>query len=185
MFIKRLSATLYFLLVCTFISMGQIEVANAAVKDFRETGFGGFLNFSLPVSEAGYVTIEGGLQYFKDKETDEDLALVPMLLGYRYTLNKSGTGFYVEPNAGYCYGISSIIKYNEAGSPIAGNDGKPAVEKVSGPMAGVGVGYLFEPGGSIQFNLGLRYERTFGNAGVNIFAFRVSHTFSLGKKDSY
>ena len=51
-------------------------------------------------------------------------------------------------------------------------------------MAGIGIGYLFEPG-SIQFNLGLRYERTFGNAGANIFAFRVSHTFSLGKRGDY
>ena len=117
------------MLFSAFLSFAQIEVANASVKNFRETGFGGFLNFSLPVSEAAFVTIEGGLQYFRDKDKDEDLALVPMLLGYRYTLNRSGTGFYVEPNAGYCYGISSITVYDESGSPVSGTDGKLRLKK--------------------------------------------------------
>lgn len=163
-------------------SNAQIEVAHISVNDFKAIGFGGFLNFCLPVSEANYMTIEGGLQYFKNKD-EEDLALVPVLIGYRYTLNQSGTGFYVEPNAGYSFGASTIGKYNEVGSPISDGNGGWAYEKVAGPTAGIGFGYLFEPGGRIQFNLGLRYEHSFGNAGTNGFAFRISHAFTFGRKD--
>jgi len=130
------------------------------------------------------MTFEGGFQYFINDD-DEDLALVPVLLGYRYTLNQSGTGLYIEPNAGYCFGASSIGKYDEFDSPISDGNGGYAYEKVAGPMAGIGVGYLLQPSGRIQFNIGLRYERTFGNAGANVFAFRISHAFTFGRRDNY
>ena len=183
MFLKTRLLILNFLLLCSFVCTAQIEVARISVKDFKAIGFGSFLNFSLPVSESNFMTIEGGLQYFKNKD-DEEVAMAPVLLGYRYTLNQSGTGFYVEPNAGYCFGGSSIGIYNEFGSPIAIN-GKWAYEKVAGPMAGIGVGYLFEPSGRIQFNIGLRYQRTFASAGANIFAFRISHAFNFGRREEY
>ena len=172
----------YFLLLCSFVSTAQLEVARISVKDFKAVGFGSFLNFSLPVSESNFMTIEGGIQYFKNKD-EEEVALVPVLLGYRYTLNHSGTGFYVEPNAGYCFGASTVGIYNEFGSPISGSDGNWAYEKVAGPMTGIGIGYLFERSGKIQFNIGLRYERTFANAGANIFAFRISHAFTFGRRE--
>jgi hypothetical protein len=181
MLLKKEFAVLYFLLASTITTHAQIEVARVSVKNFKAIGFGGFLNFSLPVSEANYVTAEGGLQYFKNK-ADEDLALAPVLLGYRYTLSQTGSGLYVEPNAGYCFGASSIGKYNAAGSPIAEN-GQWAVEKVAGPVAGISVGYLFEPSGRIQFNIGLRYQHTFADASANVFAFRISHAFSFRRRE--
>src|SRR5215211_5631311 len=107
MCLKKQLLILNFILLCSLFCTAQIEVAHVSVKDFKSTGFGGFLNFSLPLSEANYVTLEGGLQYFKNKY-DEELALIPVLLGYRYTINQSGSGLYVEPNAGYCFGESTI-----------------------------------------------------------------------------
>ena len=184
MYLKKQLLTLNFILLCSLFCTAQIEVVHVSVKDFKSTGFGGFLNFSLPVSEANYMTLEGGLQYFKNKY-DEELGLIPVLLGYRYTLNQSGSGLYVEPNAGYCFGESTIGKYSESGSLLSGEDGDWAKEKVAGPMAGIGLGYLFEPGGKVQFNIGLRYEHTFGNAAVNVFAFRISHAFSFRKTEEY
>lgn len=175
MFLKKQIFILCFLLTCSIFVNAQIEVAHVSLKNFKATGFGGFLNFSLPVSEANYLTVEGGLQYFKNKK-EEDLALAPVLLGYRYTLNQSGTGFYVEPNAGYCFGASGIPKYND-------ETGTGGYEKVAGPMAGVGVGYLLEPGEKLQFNVGLRYERTFAEAGANVFSFRISHAFTFGRRE--
>lgn len=160
----------------------QIEVAHIKVKDFKATGFGAFLNFSFPVSEANYVTLEGGVQYFKNKY-DEDLARVPVLLGYRYTLNQSGTGFYVEPNGGYSFGGSSIAVYNEYGSPLSDGNGNWLYEKVAGPTAGAGIGYLFEPGEKIQFNISLRYQHTFANAPSDVFSFRISHAFTFGRRE--
>lgn len=44
------------LIVCAFICKAQIEVDHLTMKNFEATGFGGFLNFSIPVSDANYVT---------------------------------------------------------------------------------------------------------------------------------
>ena len=179
---KHLTLISSFLLLMTFNANAQIEVARVSLKNFKAFGLAGFLNFSLPLSDADYLTIEGGLQYFKDKN-DDDLMLVPALLGYRYTINRTGTGFFLEPNAGYCFGGSSIQKYNAVGSPIAESDGTLAVEKVAGPVAGLGIGYLFAPSGNIQFNVAIRYQRTFGEAATNVVAFRISHAFTFGRKE--
>ena len=137
----------------------------------------------MPVSDANYATIELGLQYFNDKY-DEEVAMIPVLLGYRYTLNHSGTGLYVEPNAGYCFGSTTVMEYDANGSPLSDGNGHYLYEEIKGPVAGVGVGYLFEPGGKIQFNLALRYQRTFGNTPSNLFAFRISHAFTFGRRNN-
>lgn len=177
MLLKKQVLIFCFLLFCFRFSNAQIEVAYTNSKNFNAIGFGGFLNFSFPYSEADFVTIEGGFQYFKNKY-DEDLGLIPVLLGYRYTLDRTGSGFYVEPDAGYTFGSSSIGKYDSNGGWTGEN------EKVAGPTAGVGFGYLIDLG-RIPFNLGLRYEHNFGNYATNIFAFRISHSFGSGKKDDY
>ena len=107
----------------------------------------------------------------------EDLVLIPVLLGYRYTLNQTGTGFYVEPNAGYSFGASSIEIATESG----GFTGK--IARVAGPTAGLGFGYLIDIG-RIPFNFGLRYEHNFASTSTNVFAFRISHSFSFRKRES-
>ncbi len=178
----RQSLLLFIACLSSYFSSAQIEVAHVSVKEFKATGFGAFLNFAVPVSDANYLTLEGGLQYFENADT-ESLGLIPVLIGYRYTLNGSGTGIYLEPNAGYTFGESTIGIYNEVGNPLADDEGNYLYEKVKGPTAGIGVGYLFEPGGRMQFNLGLRYERSFGSAPTNIFALRLSHAFTFGRRD--
>jgi hypothetical protein len=180
--LKGLTLISSLLVLATLNADAQIEVARVSLKNFKAFGLAGFLNFSLPLSEADYLTIEGGFQYFKDKN-DNDLTLVPALIGYRYTINQTGTGFYLEPNAGYCFGASNIQKYNAVGSPIAESDGSLAVEKVAGPVAGLGIGYLFAPSGNIQFNVAIRYERTFGESATNVFAFRISHAFTFRRSE--
>lgn len=163
-----------FLLFCFQFCNAQIEVDYANSKNFNAIGFGGFLNFSFPSSEADYVTIEGGFQYFKNKD-DEDLGLIPVLLGYRYTLDRTGSGFYIEPDAGYTFGSSTIGKYDSNGGWTGEN------EKVAGPSAGVGFGYLINS--SISFNLGLRFQHNFGNYSTNVFGFRISHSFGFRRRD--
>ncbi len=162
MLLKKRFFILYFLLFSFYFSNAQIEVAQASTKDFSAIGFGGFLNFSIPVSEANYVTIEGGYQHFKDKNTNE-LGLVPVLAGFRYTLDQTGTGFYVEPNAGYTFSFSDL-------------------ENVDGASAGIGVGYLIDLG-NVPFNFGLRYEHIFGNPATNVFSFRIAHSLSFGRRN--
>lgn len=164
MLFKKQFLIFYSLLFSFTFCNAQIEVAHISAKDFKAFGFGGFLNFSIPVSEAtNYVTLEGGLQYFKDKNTNV-LALYPVLVGYRYTLDQSGTGLYVEPNAGYIFSTSDYSDY-------------------SGAAAGIGVGYLIDLG-NIPFNFGLRYEHSFGNPATNVFSFRIAHSFNFGRRNN-
>ncbi len=166
----------------TVVSNAQIEVAHISYKEFKEVGFGAFLNFSFPVSDANYLTLEGGLQSFKNRD-EEGLVVVPILAGYRYTFDKSGTGFYIEPNAGYSIGGSDIVRYDEAGNFILDENNNYTYENPSGIMAGVGLGYLLQPGGSLQFNFGLRYERIFSKSPANIISLRVSHAFTFGRRN--
>ena len=162
MLFKKQFFVLYFLLFSFNFCNAQIEVAHVSSKDFTAFGFGAFLNFSIPASEANYVTIDGGIQSFKDKNTDE-LALLPVLVGYRYTLDQTGTGLYVEPNAGYTFSVSDYGDY-------------------SGPAAGIGVGYLIDLG-NVPFNFGFRYEHSFGNPSTNVISFRIAHSFSFGRRN--
>jgi hypothetical protein len=177
MLLKKQFFILYFLLFSFNLCNAQIEVAGASGKDFKAIGFGGVLNFSLPVSEAAnFVTIEGGFQYFKSQD-DEALALIPVLIGYRYTLNQTGEGLYIEPDAGYTFGASSIGTYDSNGSWLGGE------QKVAGPTAGIGTGYLFQLG-NIPFNVGLRYQHNFGNYATNILALRILHSFGFGRRSN-
>lgn len=171
------------LLVCGFrYGFAQVEVSHVSAKDFKAIGFSGFLNFALPVSEANYLTVEGGLQYFATEA--ESMGLFPVLLGYRYTLDQSGWGLYAEPFGGYSFGGSTMYVYDN-NSPVADAEGNFIYEKVAGPTAGVGLGYLFEPGRSVQFNVALRYSHTFAPAAANMFALRLSHAFSFRRRDAY
>lgn len=179
MLLKKQLLILYVLLLSTLFSTAQIEGNYASVKNFKEFGFGAFLNFSLPVTDANYLTLECGFQYYKNQQ--EDLAQVPIVLGYRYTLNQTGTGFYVEPNAGYIVGSSSIQKKFDPNSTDSYND---PYEKVSGPAAGLSMGYLFGWGGSLQFNVALRYEHTFSSAAVNVVGLRISHAITFGRRNA-
>jgi hypothetical protein len=177
MLLKKQFFVFYFLLFSFNLCNAQIEVARATAKGFNAIGFGAFLNFSIPVSEAtNYVTLEGGFQYFKDKN-DDDLALIPVLIGYRYTLNQTGTGFYIEPDAGYTFGASTIPARDSNGDIMVDE------QKVAGPTAGIGTGYLFVTG-NISFNVGLRYQHNFGNLSTNVLSFRISHSFSFGRKNN-
>jgi hypothetical protein len=175
MLLKKQFFILCFLSLSFSFCNAQIEVANATAKGFNAIGFGAFLNFSFPVlEETNYITLEGGFQYFKNKE-DDDLALIPVLIGYRYTLDQTGTGFYVEPDAGYSFGASTI--------PLRDKNGDILVDeqKVQGLTAGIGFGYLFDLG-NIPFNLAIRYEHTFSNCATNVIAFRISHSLHFGRR---
>lgn len=107
--------------------------------------------------EAGFVTAEDGLDLFSSQQ--QNVVVLPLLAGYRYTLDRSGTGFYLEPNAGYSYGGTDI--------PIEDQNRNYADQKVSGVAAGARSRYPFEPAGRIQCNLGLRYEHIFGPVAQN------------------
>ena|SRR6202035_1466331 len=172
--LRKLLIVLLFLTSSRTIK-AQLQVDHISFKGFSAIGFGGFFNFAVPVSDANYITGEVGLDVFSSN--GNNVALAPILVGYRYTLDGTGTGFYVEPNAGYSFAGTDI--------QIADANGIYSDQKISGPSTGLTAGYLFQPSGRIQFNLGLRYDHIFGNLGSDIFSFRISHAFIFGRRDSY
>ncbi|SRR6266700_3685467 len=167
------------LLLAGACSHAQIEVAKIVGKNSKDynLGFGAFLKFAYPVSEAADLSLEAGFLFFvlNDGGDGDGTAFCPLKLGYRYTLNQTGTGFYVEPQVGFnLYGVSSVNV-----------NGYTVNSKFHGAILGAGFGYLFPPGGHIQFDLGLRYETVIvsGNS-LNFLALRLSHNFSFRKRDS-
>ncbi len=172
--------TVLFLLLYSF-SKGnaQIEVSKLVGKNSEDYSFGvgAFLKFDFPVSEAAAVTAEGGLRYFLEKEYGDTygLAYVPLKVGYRYTLNGSGSGFYVEPQVGYnVYGVKS---YQADG-------GLDVNERFNGFLWSAGTGYLFEAGRKGQSDISLRYESLlYKNGPASSIALRYSYNFSAGGRD--
>lgn len=181
---KRFFPLLALALLCSIhFCKAQIGVSVLKVKDFYALGKEAFLKFHFQVSQGNYVTVGGGINYYVDSY-DEEVGLVPVLVGYRYTLDQSGNGLYLEPNAGYAFGETTITAYDKNGQPIPdpNNPGQWANEKVAGPMAGLEVGYLFDPAGWVQFSVGLRYEHGFGNAGTNLLSLNITHAFNFGRR---
>jgi hypothetical protein len=174
--------TLFLFLSSHYIQANaQAEVAYLNSKEFSAAGFGAFLNFALPVSETGAITAEAGFYYFKRDENN--VAIVPFLIGYRHMLQEGGFGFYLEPNAGYNIGGTDIQKYNEVGSPIPDGNGGWLEQQVKGFTTGVGVGYIFP--GSFALNIGLRYQRVFVpvDPSLNLFSLRLSRPLSFGRRN--
>lgn len=171
-----------FLLFCTLLLLNvfvsaQIEIAKLVGKNSADykPGFGAFLKFAYPVSEAADINLEAGALYFVEKQSSSSgLAFVPVKLGYRYTFNGTGDGFYAQPQVGYnVYGIKShdVNGYN-------------VDTKFNGIILSAGAGYLFPSLGGIQFDIGLRYETILysGNS-LNFVGLRLSHNFGK-KRDS-
>ena len=91
---------------------------------------------------------------------------VVLKAGYRYTLNRSGYGLYVEPQAGYA----------------AGNDTYKDVASVSTVAA---IGYLFQPIGNVRLDVGLRFENIFtAYGGYSFVGLRIAHNFSLFRRSA-
>ena len=170
------------ILVCLFsASHAQIEVAHLSSKDFSATGIGGFLNFAIPINETNAGIVEGAVYVFSNSGSHE--AVAPVLVGYRHLLSTyDDFGFYVEPVAGYTFGATDIQAYSADGTPLTKPNGDEVDQKVAGPVAGLGFGYLFQQSGPIRFNISLRYEHTFvagGDPSLNVIAIRISHSFSF------
>lgn len=180
MILKRKLLLLGFAIIIGTVLKAQIEVAHLTSKGFSATGFGAFLNFSIPVSEGAAVSAEAGFYNFK--HDDNHVALVPFLLGYRYQLNGTPTGLYIEPTAGYTIGGSDIKRRNESGSIIY-EDGRSVDQEVKGITAGIGTGYIFD--GRVPINIGFRYKHVFvaKDPTLNLFSLRVSYPLSFGRKE--
>ena len=123
----------------------------------------------LPGFGCADVSLEVGANVFQLKEDPAyGWAVVPVKVGYRYTLNQTGEGFYLQPQLGYnVYGID------------------PNDNKFTGLILTAGAGYLFPPIGKLQIDLGLLFESAFHSGGAaNYISLRLTHNFLVGRRDS-
>ena len=170
--LKRLS--LFAICVCISASLhAQLEVAQIFTKGQSNTGFGANLHVGFPVTKGDEISGEIGLYYFAPGQSH--MIFLPFLLGYRHTLDHSGTGFYFEPFAGYSVGATDIPQLDANGQLQYNSDGSEKDQKLSGVTAGLGIGYIL-PNPNLPLNFGLRYEHVFvsDNPSPNLLAFRIS-----------
>ncbi len=178
---KKLSLLVFALLAATITLHAQLEVTHLILKGQSATGFGAFLHGGFPVSKGNELTLEAGFDYFDPGQSH--LILVPLLVGYRYTLDHSGTRWYIEPFGGYSIGGTDIQKVDANGNPEVNSDGSEVDQKIGGPTAGLGLGYII-PSAKWPVNFGLRYEHTFvsGDPSPSLLAFRISWSVLTGRR---
>jgi hypothetical protein len=172
-----LAATIQFLLIMQGnAQIDAMKLIGNNTKDYS-IGFGAFIKSGFPVSEAANVTLELGADIFllKGYGTEYGTIMCPLKAGYRYTLNGTGQGFYVEPQAGFnLVGITSLP--NDYGDDIN--------LKYHGVVLAAGTGYLFTIGRA-PFDLNLRYETVIAHGGSNNFiSLGISRFISFKRRDA-
>lgn len=172
---------LFFPLLFAFKSNAQIEVLtvlNPKPESKYIVGFGAMLRVGFPVREAAdEVTVEVGAKYVPEIEYPEAYGVVyiPVKVGYRYTLDRSGSGFYTEPQLGYSfYGARSYQNM----------DGADVDEIIKGPVSGLSFGYLFPSEKVVQIDLSFRYENVFYKQGsVHTIGLRLNSKFRFRNRE--
>jgi hypothetical protein len=179
---KQFKAILFVFVLLTLsrTSHAQLEVTQLILKGQSATGFGAFLHGGFPVSKGDEIGLEAGVDYFAPGQSH--LIFVPLLVSYRYTFNRTGTGFYVEPAAGYTFGATDIQATDDHGNPLYNTDGSEIDEKYNGFTAGLGAGYILRSA-RFPLNFGLRYQHVFvSGAAPGLLAFRVSWSVLTGRR---
>ena len=174
---RTVAATIMFLLIMQ--ANAQISVIKLVGNDTKDysIGFGAFIKSGFPVTDAADVTLELGADIFfmKGYGTDYGTIMCPLKAGYRYTLNGTGQGLYVEPQVGYnLVGITSLP--NDYGDDIN--------LKYHGVVLAAGAGYLFTIGRA-PFDFNLRYETVIAHGGSNnLVSLGISRFIFFRKRDA-
>ena len=179
---KKFRAILFALtlLTVTHTVHAQLEVTQLILKGHSATGFGAFFHGGFPVHKGNEIGVEIGLDYFAPNQSH--LVFIPMLVSFRHTFDGSGTGFYVEPFAGYTFGSTDIQKTDANGNPLFNSDGSEIDDKYNGATAGLGIGYILA-NPRCPLNFGLRYEHIFvSGTAPGMLAFRLSWSVLTGRR---
>lgn len=155
-----------------FSQLSLMKLVGKNSKDHK-TGFGAFYFIDFPINktENRRIVLELiDIGVFRAKTTDYYLtsaAYASFKLGYRYIFSdESKTGFFVEPQAGYC--LTGIGEYNE--------------ELSKGIALAFITGYSLEVGQrGNSFVFGLKWESDLANNGkqLNTIGLRVAFSYSL------
>jgi hypothetical protein len=174
---KGLLATflLFFFMLHANAQIGAMKLVGKDTKDYK-LGFGAFIKTGIPVTDGSDVTLEIGADIFLSKDGDGNGTIMCQLkAGYRYKLNGTGEGLYVEPQVGYdLYGVTSIDDEN----------GQTVNLKYHGVVLAAGTGYLFSVWNT-SFDVNLRYETVMAHGGSNnLISLGISKFFSFGRRDT-
>lgn len=139
-------------------------------------GVGAYIKGVFTVSQASDLTLDLGANAFflNDGGSGDGTAVVPIKAGYRYSLDGSGMGLYVEPQIGYnIYGVTS-----------ANVNGTTENFKFHGLVLAGGTGYLFLVGNT-PLDLHLRYETIVDHGGSdNYVSLGLSFYLHFGNRDA-
>jgi hypothetical protein len=160
----------------------QLEVTHLFVKGFSAFGLGGVLHAGYPIVGPDEIGGEAGLYFFGSN--GHHAAVAPCLLSYRHSLDGSGTGYYLEPFAGYSFAGTDIQKTDSTGSPLYTSNFQQVDQKMNGVTAGLGFGYIIASH-AFPVNICLRYSHTFvsGDPSTNMISLRICYS-SVGDKAS-
>lgn len=164
---------LCFFIVNAYAQLGVMKLVGSGTENYK-LGFGAFIKAGVPVGNSGDVTLEIGANYFPSKDEGQGTGMVPLKAGYRYMLNGTREGFYVEPQVGYnLYGVTSVLDENGYNVDL----------KYNGFILAAGAGYLFSIA-EIPFNVNLRYETVIAHGGSNnLVSLGITKSFMFGRRD--
>ena len=170
-----------FIICLVFVSAfthAQLATAKVVGEEANKSklGYGVFAFYDFPITDNENKSIRIELLdlfYFPPKtDTNTTKGYISIKAGYKYIFSESKTGFYIEPQAGYCRSVYAPPEEPEA---IYGDGIALAIE--GGYNLEVG-----ERGNAIAF--GLKYETDRGASAIiiNAVSLRVSYSFGLFKK---
>lgn len=167
---------LFFLIIQANAQITVMKLIGNDTKDYS-VGFGAFIKGGFPVTDAADVTLELGADIFfmKGYGTEYGTIMCPLKAGYRYTLNGTGQGFYVEPQVGYnVAGVTSLPDEHDNTINL----------HYHGVVLAAGAGYLFTIWRA-PFDLNLRYETVVAHGGSNnLVSLGISRFIFFRKRDT-
>ena len=170
-----LASILFFIVTNSKAQLGVMKMVGKNTSNYSY-GIGAYVKGIFSVSQASDVTLELGANIFflNDGGIGDGTALVPIKAGYRYSLNGTGLGLYVEPQIGYnIYGVTSAYV-----------DGTTENFTFHGLVLAAGTGYLFLIGNT-PLDLNLHYETVIDHGGSdNYISLGLSFYLHFGKRDS-
>jgi hypothetical protein len=172
---------LFFGILLIFFSQtpAQVEVSHLSTRGYSSFGGGTMYCFGTAVNRGDAITFETGFFFF-----DNAILTTSIPIGYRYTLNRKGYGFYLEPQITYAFGAATIPRRDTTRYPRLNNGHGDINQPVlSGLGTFLSVGYILR--GKLPLNFGVRYQHifAFGDPGVNVFCLRLSYMILFGREN--
>jgi len=175
--LKKLFLIPLFIIGCVSCLNAQLFISKLTGKGSSKynTGYGAFLRLGFHISEADEITGEIGFNDYTLKDLPTyGILTAPLKVGYQYTIDRTGSGFYLEPQLGYNI-VGIVPSYNNTTYQEEETKFKGVVGTING-------GYImnWESIGT-KINFGLRYESVFYGGG-SVHAAGMFLLFSFQKR---